>query len=324
MYSQGELKQMIDKAIVNLPVNDDSEKLTAPIKYILSVGGKRLRPVLALMACNLFTDNIDSAVIPATGLEIFHNFTLVHDDIMDNASLRRNLPTVHIKWNLNQAILSGDVMAFIANECFLHAPAEVLTKVFRTYNKAAVEVCVGQQEDMDFEKATFVSPADYLRMIELKTAVLVAASAIIGALIGNADDRDADLLYEFGRNLGLAFQIQDDLLDVYGEKEVFGKNSGGDIVSNKKTILLVKALETAPSDLKKKLTDLLQAPDIHPEDKVKSVTDIYNQLNIKSVTESLANDFINTSLSHLEKVNADPERKDELIQMAVSLSGRNK
>ena len=324
MYNQDELKQMIDRAIVNLPVNDESGKLTEPVKYILSVGGKRLRPVVALMTCNLFTDTIDQALIPATGLEIFHNFTLVHDDIMDDAPLRRNLPTVHVKWNVNQAILSGDVMAFIANECFLQSPADVLTKVFRTFNKAAVEVCVGQQEDMDFEKATFVSQADYLRMIELKTAVLIAASAKIGALIGNAHDRDADLLYEFGRNLGLAFQIQDDLLDVYGEKEVFGKTSGGDIVSNKKTILLVKALETAPSDIKKKLTDLIQSAEINPKEKIESVTDIYNHLNIKSVTESLANDYINASLRLLEKVSADPERKNELIQLAVSLSGRNK
>lgn len=324
MYSQAELKRMINKAIVNLPVNDESEKLTTPVKYILSVGGKRIRPVLALMACNLFTDKIDDAVLPATGLEIFHNFTLVHDDIMDNASLRRSLPTVHVKWNINQAILSGDVMAFIANECFLHTHPDILPKVFRAYNKAAVEVCIGQQKDMDFERAAFVSQEDYLRMIELKTAVLIAASAKIGALIGHADDRDAELLYETGRNLGLAFQIQDDLLDVYGEKDVFGKISGGDIVSNKKTILLVKALEIAPAGTKRKLTDMFQTSEMDPEEKIVRVTDIYNQLNIKPVTEKLADNFINEALSHLEKVRVEPERKEELTQMADSLSGRIK
>ena len=324
MYSQNELKHMIDKAIVNLAYDDESEKLTAPVKYILSVGGKRIRPVIALMSCNLFTDKIDHAIIPAMGLEVFHNFTLVHDDIMDNASLRRNQPTVHIKWNVNQAILSGDVMAFIANECFMHAGPESMQKVFRAYNKAAVEVCIGQQLDMDFEKATIVTQDNYLRMIELKTAVLIAASARIGALLGNAEEKESDLLYEFGRNLGMAFQIQDDLLDVYGDKEVFGKASGGDIVSNKKTILLVKALEKSSSETRKKLIGLFQETSPNPEEKIRMVTEIYDQLGVKPITESLANDFINTALGYLEKVSVDPERKEELYQTAMSLSGRNK
>ncbi len=324
MYSQDELKKMVDKAIVNLAFNDESEKLTAPVRYILSVGGKRLRPVLALMCCNLYTDKIEHAIVPATGLEIFHNFTLVHDDIMDNASIRRNLPTVHVKWNTNQAILSGDVMAFIANECFLQSGPGSIQKVFRAYNKAAIEVCMGQQQDMDFEKAKVVSQDHYLRMIELKTAVLIAASAKIGALLGNADEKEADLLYEFGRNLGLAFQIQDDLLDVYGDKDIFGKISGGDIVSNKKTILLVKAIEKASAEERKKIIDLFQDSDMDPDDKIKAVTDLYDRLNIRTVTESLANEYINNSLSYLDRVNIERERKEELYQMALSLSGRNK
>ena len=324
MYSQGELKKMVNKAIVNLVFNDESEKLNAPIRYILSVGGKRLRPVLALMCCNLYTDKIDHAIIPVTGLEIFHNFTLVHDDIMDNASIRRSQPTVHVKWNTSQAILSGDVMAFIANECFLQSDPGSIKKVFRAYNKAAIEVCVGQQLDMDFERTKVVSQDDYLRMIELKTAVLIAASAKIGALLGNADDKEARLLYEFGRNLGLAFQIQDDLLDVYGDKDIFGKKSGGDIVSNKKTILLVKALEKASSEERKKLIDLFQVNDIDPEEKIKAVTDLYEHLNVRPVTESLAFDYINASLSYLDRVDVDKDRKEELYQMALSLSGRDK
>jgi geranylgeranyl diphosphate synthase type II len=324
MYTQSELKELVDKAIANLSVSSEAERLSDPVKYILSIGGKRLRPVLALLACNLFSDKVDEAVIPATGLEIFHNFTLVHDDIMDQAPVRRNFPTVHTKWNINQAILSGDVMAFVANDCFLQTPPAQLHKVFKTYNKAAVDVCIGQQLDMDFEKATMVSQEEYLRMIELKTAVLIAASARIGALIGEASEKDSDHLFEFGKNLGMAFQIQDDLLDVYGDSSVFGKVSGGDIVSNKKTFLLVKALELATGKQLKKLKDQLKLKVPDPELKIKTVMDIYDNLNIRSITENLANDFISKSLDHLWSTKPGNERKSELIQFANSLSGRTK
>lgn len=324
MYSQGELKELVDKAIINLSMSAEATRLSDPVKYILSIGGKRLRPVLALMACNLYRDKVDDAVIPATGLEVFHNFTLVHDDIMDEAPVRRNFATVHIKWNINQAILSGDVMAFISNECFLQTPPAQLYKVFKAYNKAAVDVCVGQQLDMDFEKATMVSNAEYLRMIELKTAVLIAASAKIGGLIGEAGDKDADHLYEFGRNLGMAFQIQDDLLDVYGDSSVFGKVSGGDIVSNKKTFLLVKALELAKGKQLKRLKVQLDQKDPDPGTKIKAVMEIYDDLNIRSITEDLANEYISRSLEHLWNTGPDNERKSELSQFANSLSGRNK
>jgi geranylgeranyl diphosphate synthase type II len=324
MYGQAELKELVDKAIINLTFSSEAEKLIFPVKYILSIGGKRLRPVITLMSCNLFRDKIDDAILPATGIEVFHNFTLVHDDIMDQASVRRNLPTVHAKWNINQAILSGDVMAFIANDCFLQTPPAALLKVFRAFNKAAVEVCIGQQLDMDFEKVSFVSKDEYLRMIELKTAVLIAASAMIGAIIGEADDRDAALLYEFGINLGLAFQIQDDLLDVYGDVNIFGKISGGDIVTNKKTFLLIKALELATGNTLMKLQEQVQVKEFNPAEKIKTVMDIFNQLNIRSITENLANDYITKSLKLLEKVNADKDRKNELFQMAASLIDRKK
>jgi geranylgeranyl diphosphate synthase type II len=324
MYSQSELKELVEKAIVNLSFNDEDEKLTAPVRYILSIGGKRLRPVLALMTCNLFRDKIDDAIIPAAGLEVFHNFTLVHDDIMDQASLRRNLPTVHAKWNINQAVLSGDVMAFIANDCFLQTPPGVLIKVFKVFNKAAVEVCIGQQLDMDFEKISVVSHEEYLRMIELKTAVLIAASANIGAIIGGAGDRDSDLLYEFGKNLGLAFQIQDDLLDVYGDVAVFGKKSGGDIVTNKKTFLLIKALEVATGSTLKRLRKQIGARDFDPEEKIETVIGIFDQLNIKTITENLASEYITKALSNLENVTAGKERKSELLQMTSSLIGRTR
>jgi len=323
MYNQSELKKLVNKAILNLSYNEEAEKLNEPVKYILSIGGKRLRPVLALLACNLFSDKIDDAIMPATGLEIFHNFTLVHDDIMDHAPLRRNLPTVHSKWNINQAVLSGDVMAFIANECFLQTPPQYLLKVFRVFNKAAIEVCVGQQLDIDFEKAAIVLQDEYLRMIELKTAVLMAASAKIGSIIGGADDKDSEVLYEFGRDLGLAFQIQDDLLDIYGDAKVFGKNPGGDIISNKKTFLLVKALEIASVEQAKQLHEQFALKEFDPELKVKKVTEIYNQLNIKNISESLANEYINTSFTLLGKVGSTNERKTELVNIANSLIGRD-
>jgi geranylgeranyl diphosphate synthase, type II len=323
MYTQSDLKKLVNRAILNLSYNEEAEKLNDPVKYILSIGGKRLRPVLALMACNLYSNQIDEAVIPATGLEVFHNFTLVHDDIMDHAPVRRNVPTVHSKWNLNQAVLSGDVMAFIANECFLQTPPLHLLKVFKVFNKAAIEVCVGQQLDIDFEKAAIVSQEEYLRMIELKTAALMAASTKIGSIIGGADDKDSDLLYEFGRNLGLAFQIQDDLLDIYGDTKVFGKIMGGDIISNKKTFMLVKALEIASIEQAKLLHEQFGLKEFDPETKVKIVTDIYDQLNIKNISENLANDYISTAFSLLGKVGIAVERKTELVNIANSLIGRD-
>jgi geranylgeranyl diphosphate synthase type II len=324
MYTYAELKELIDKAIVNHSFNSESEKLIAPVKYILSIGGKRLRPVTTLMSCNLFRDKIDEAVLPATGIEIFHNYTLVHDDIMDQASVRRNFPTVHTKWNLNQAILSGDVMAFIANDCFLQAPVHVMARVIRTFNKAAIEVCIGQQFDMDFEKSAFVSQEEYLHMIELKTAALLAASFKIGAIIGEANEKETDLLYCFGKNLGIAFQIQDDLLDIYGDARIFGKISGNDIVSNKKTFPYIKSMELASGVLSKKLQALFAAKEFDPDAKVKKVMEIYDQLNIKTITESLATDYINKSFHLLEKVDVDPERREELFQLACSLIGRRK
>jgi geranylgeranyl diphosphate synthase type II len=323
MYSQSELKEVVDKALINLSYNTESEKLINPVKYILSVGGKRLRPVMALMACNLFYDKIDNAILPAAGLEVFHNFTLVHDDIMDQSSVRRGFPTVHHKWNTSQAILSGDVMAFISNECFLQTPQNYLLRVFRIFNKAAIEVCVGQQLDMDYEKAAFISHGEYLRMIELKTAVLLAASLKIGAIIGGAEDKDSDLLFEFGRNLGLAFQIQDDLLDIWGDANLFGKKSGGDIVANKKTYPLVKAMEIASSRQLKVLQEQFSQKEHDQEEKVKKVISIYDQLNIKEITENLANDYISKAFALLMRVNVAEKRKKELTGVASSLIGRN-
>ncbi|MCU0455380.1 MAG: polyprenyl synthetase family protein [Bacteroidales bacterium] len=322
MYTHSDLKEVVDRALVNLSYNTEAPKLIDPVKYVLSKGGKRLRPVMALMSCNLFTDKIDDAILPAAGLEVFHNFTLVHDDIMDKAPVRRGLPTVHNKWNENQAILSGDVMAFIANECILQAPSSCLLRVFRVFNKAAVEVCVGQQLDMDFEKAAIVRECEYLRMIELKTAVLLASSVKIGAIIGGAEEKDSDLLYEFGKNLGLAFQIQDDMLDVWGDVKVFGKTSGGDIVANKKTLPLVKALELAKGSKLKELQKLISGSTINPDEKISRVKAIFEELDIKDITEILAYDYINKAFGFLQKVNVDESRKKEMTNLAISLIGR--
>ncbi len=323
MYSQSELKKIVDKALINLSYNSEAGKLIEPVKYILSMGGKRLRPVISLMSLNLFADNIDDGIMPAAGLEVFHNFTLVHDDIMDQAPVRRNFPTVHTKWNTNQAVLSGDVMAFIANECFLQAPSGCLRKVLSVYNKAAIEVCVGQQLDVDFEKIPVITLDEYLRMIELKTAALIAASAMIGSIIGGAADKDSDLLYQFGRNLGLAFQIQDDLLDLYGDASVFGKIPGGDIVANKKTFLLVKAFETASVSQMKKLQELFSSGDTDPGKKVEEVTEIYDRLNIRNISENRANEHISIAFGKLDSVNVNKERKEEIARITMSLIGRD-
>jgi len=322
MYSQQDLKNLVDRAIVNLSYNLEAERLIDPVKFVLSIGGKRVRPVLVLMACNLFNDKIEEAVMPATGIEVFHNFTLVHDDIIDQASVRRNFPTVHSKWNVNQAILSGDVMAFIANDCFLQGPTHFMLKVFREFNKAAIEVCTGQQLDIDYEQALLVSQEEYLRMIELKTAVLIAASVKIGAIIGGAGERDSEYLYEFGRNLGLAFQIQDDLLDIYGDVKLFGKIPGGDIVANKKTFLSVKAFELSKGNQFRKIQDLFSEKVSDPELKVRSVMEIYDNLNIRSLTENLAGEYIEKAFSMLEKTDVPRERKTEISGLASSLIGR--
>lgn len=322
MFTSDYLRELSDKAITNLELSPEAEKLFMPVKYILSLGGKRLRPVMCLMACNLFRDKIDDAVMPAVGIEVFHNFTLVHDDIIDDAQLRRGSPTVHSKWGSHQAILSGDVMAFVATECIGLAPEAVLAKTLKLFNHTAIEVCTGQQLDLDFEKKGLVSEEEYLRMIELKTAVLLAAALKTGALIGGAPEKDQELLYDFGRYLGIAFQIQDDLLDTYGDTRMFGKKTGSDIVANKKTYLLVKALELAGGETLRTLRKLLDTNDGDQEEKIKTVKEIYDTLEIRLKAENLAYEYINRAFDSLEQVAVKPDRKRELKQLAVSLIGR--
>jgi len=323
LYSYDQLKDLSEKALRNLNLPDEANSLFEPVRYALSAGGKRMRPVLTLMACNIFNDKIEHAVLPAAGFEIFHNFTLVHDDIMDNAPVRRNLPAVHVKWNLNQAVLSGDVMAFIANSCFLHLPPEHFLPAFKIYNQTAVEVCIGQQLDMDFEKRVTVSESEYLKMIELKTAVLLSGCLRTGALIGGAGLKEINLLGDMGKNLGLAFQIQDDLLDVYSEPGKFGKARGGDIISGKKTYLLIKAMELASGNKLKLLQSLINDKSFDPEEKIKTVTEIYDSLGIKSITEKKAEEYISSAMNNLENLQVSADRKSELRAFAGSLAGRS-
>lgn len=322
MYTYEELREIVNKAVNNMSYDYESDNLFEPVKYLMSMGGKRIRPVMVLMACNLFDNKIERAIMPALGMEILHNFTLAHDDIMDRSEMRRGAPTVHRKWDVNQAILSGDVMAFIANECIMSAPRPVMTQVMKIYNTAAIEVCIGQQMDMDFEKNTFVSHTDYLRMIELKTAVMIAASLKAGATIGMADAGQADKLYEFGRNLGLAFQIQDDLLDTYGDPEIFGKKTGTDIVANKKTILLIKALELASGEQLKALNEQLKLEVFVPDEKIERVKAIFDDLNIRKAVENLAGQYTELAYASLDEVKVEKDRKEELMKLAAGLLKR--
>ncbi|HHU99453.1 MAG TPA: polyprenyl synthetase family protein [Bacteroidales bacterium] len=324
MFTSEYLRELTNKAIASLGGTPEAERLFEPVRYILSIGGKRLRPVMCLLSCNIFSDKIDEAVMPAVGIEVFHNFTLIHDDIIDKDEVRRGSPTVHAKWGPDQAVLSGDVMAFIAMECIGQAPERALPKVLKLFNRTAIEVCTGQQLDLDFEKKGVVSEAEYLRMIELKTAVLIAASLKTGAIIGDASEKDQDLLYEFGRCLGIAFQIQDDVLDTYGDTKLFGKKTGSDIVANKKTYLLVKAFEMAGGSMLTRLRELLGPGSSDPEAKVRGVRDIYDELEIRLQAENLAYDYFNRAFQALDQVSANGERKSELKQLSVNLIGRVK
>ena len=325
MYNQSQLKEIIDRALSALAYNNEADRLIEPVKYSLSVGGKRIRPILTLMSCNLFTDNITEAVQPAAGIEILHNFTLVHDDIMDNASVRRNFPTAFAKWGLNQALLSGDVMMFLANECFLQLPADKIQTVLKIFNSTAIQICQGQQLDMDYEKKDFIVDEDYIHMIKLKTAVLIAASLKIGAFIGGADEKETKLLYDFGENIGLAFQIQDDILDIWSDEKVFGKVHGGDIASNKKTYPFIKALEIANVDQQRKLRQLYSPKcTTKKEEKIKEVCSVFEELKIKEIATATANKYIEKAFELLNEVNADSTRKTEMINMINGLIGRTR
>lgn len=263
-----DILRIVNTSLEELSWEREPQGLYAPIAYTLSLGGKRVRPALTLMACNLFSDDLTPAIQPALGIEIFHNFTLLHDDIMDKADIRRGKPTVHKYWNENTAILSGDIMQILAYVLISEAPAAHLKKVLDVFSRTAIEVCEGQQYDMDFENRETVDADAYLEMIRLKTAVLLGCSLYIGAIIGGANENDARNLYQFGVNIGIAFQLKDDLLDVYGNEENFGKKVGGDILCNKKTFLLIHAKKLAEGKIKLELNGWLNDP--FPDSKKRS------------------------------------------------------
>ena len=322
MYSLEQAQDLISEAVQNLKFNNEPVELYKPIHYVFSTGGKRIRPVMTIMSANLFTEDITKAIKPALGLEIFHNFTLLHDDIMDEADVRRNAPTVHKKWDQNIAILSGDVMAILAYEYITSCRQEKLSAVIKIFNTTARQVCEGQQYDMNYEKKVQVSVEDYLKMIEMKTSVLLAGCMEIGAIIGGAGERDAELLSDFGRNIGMAFQIQDDLLDTYGNQEVFGKEIGGDIVSNKKTYLLIKAIENADSKQREALLKLFSNETGNPQEKIRATKEIFNEMKIKDLTWELALKYFDDASKYLDKVNVPDEKKKGLRQMADLLLSR--
>lgn len=320
MYTITQLQDLVNKQIASKSYTESPSELYEPITYIMSLGGKRMRPVLTLMACYLFDGHITAALDAAVAIEIFHNFTLMHDDIMDKAPLRRGKATVHSKWNDNIAILSGDVMLIESYKLLVSSvESSILKEVLDVFNETAAGVCQGQQIDMNFEITEDVSVAQYLEMIRLKTAVLLGGSLKIGALIGRASSELADELFDFGENVGIAFQLQDDILDVYGDPEKFGKQVGGDILSNKKTFLLIKALELAEELDKEELMYWINATEYDPASKIKSVTGIYNRLGLRLLAEEEMNHYARKGLSALDQVSVAPEKKQALAEFASQL-----
>jgi geranylgeranyl diphosphate synthase type II len=317
-------QKMIDEGLKKIPLSGQPSDLYGPLKYILGLGGKRMRPALTLIACDLFDAPPEDALPAALGIELFHNFSLIHDDIMDKAPLRRNQPTIHEKWDGNVAILSGDAMLIKAYQQIAGIRPEFLPAVLEIFNETALMVCEGQQLDMNFEKKEKVTIHDYIRMIEKKTAVLLAASLQIGAIIGKAGAEDSANLYEFGRNMGIAFQLQDDILDVYGDATQFGKRTGGDIISNKKTFLLLKAIELAERMPYKKeeLLQWIHAPEFNPIEKVIAVTSIYDYLNIRPIAEEECQKYYQKAISELDKIHTNSEKKVSLHALAKSLMNR--
>lgn len=317
-----EAQRMVNHELDNYAIDRFPEELYEPVRYILSIGGKRLRPALVLMSCSIFNDAVHVAIKPALAIEFFHNFTLLHDDIMDHSDIRRGQPTVHERWDPNTAILSGDVMSILSYKIISESEDVYLKDLIQLFNITALQVCEGQQYDMNFESRMDVTVGQYLKMIELKTAVLIAASLKAGAISGGADILDADLLYEFGINLGMAFQIRDDYLDVYGDPEKFGKKIGNDIVTNKKTFLLIKALELSDIKTRARLENLLEKEDLSPEVKVREVSGIYQQLGIDSISSELAQAYYEKSIQYLERVSAKMQRKEHLAGFAEKLMNR--
>ena len=322
-YTASQLLDKVNDYLKNMPYARPPQGLYEPIAYELSLGGKRIRPVLMLMAYNLYQDNVDAILSQAAGLETYHNHTLLHDDVMDKADMRRNKPTVHNVWNENTAILSGDAMLILAYRLMADCPKDKLADVLHVFTETTMEICEGQQWDMEFETRMDVKVEEYIEMIRLKTSVLLAAALKIGAMLGGASDEDAQKLYDFGVKIGLAFQLQDDWLDVYGDPKVFGKNIGGDILCNKKTYMLITALEEANEEQRAVLESWLAAHDYVPAEKIAAVTALYNEIGVGKRCQEKAEALNAEGFGILDSVNLPEERKAVLREYACSMLNRN-
>lgn len=322
-YTASQLLDKVNDYLKNMPYARPPQGLYEPIAYELSLGGKRIRPVLMLMAYNLYQDNVDAILSQAAGLETYHNHTLLHDDVMDKADMRRNKPTVHNVWNENTAILSGDAMLILAYRLMADCPKDKLADVLHVFTETTMEICEGQQWDMEFETRMDVKVEEYIEMIRLKTSVLLAAALKIGAMLGGASDEDAQKLYDFGVKIGLAFQLQDDWLDVYGDPKVFGKNIGGDILCNKKTYMLITALEEADEEQRAVLEGWLAAHDYVPAEKIAAVTALYNEIGVGKRCQEKAEALNAEGFGILDSVNLPEERKAVLREYACSMLNRN-
>ena len=321
-YSAPQLLDKVNAYLKQMPYSRPPKGLYEPIAYELSLGGKRIRPVLMLMAYNLYKEDVDSILSQAAGLETYHNHTLLHDDVMDKADMRRNKPTVYNVWNENTAILSGDAMLILAYRLMADCPKDKLAEVLHVFTETTMEICEGQQWDMEFETRMDVKVEEYVEMIRLKTSVLLAAALKIGAGLGDAPSDNAEKLYEFGVKMGLAFQLQDDWLDVYGDPKVFGKNIGGDILCNKKTYMLITALEKANAEQRESLEYWLAAVDYVPAEKIAAVTALYNEIGVGARCEEKIEALYSEGLGVLESVALPEERKTALKEFACSLMGR--
>ncbi len=322
MKPLAEYQQIVLNQLQQLESERKAGDLYEPIWYLLSRGGKRLRPVLTLIAADFFDGDLKKAEKPALGIELFHNFTLLQDDIMDEAPIRRGNPTVHIKWDLNSALLSGDVVFVQAFGLVTSCDVPYLRAVLDLFNETAIQVCEGQRFDLNFEQEEKVQIASYIEMIKLKTAVLVGCALKLGAILADADPKEAQLLYDFGLNLGIAFQIQDDILDVFGDEQQFGKQIGGDILANKKTYLLLKALEEANKSQEAELYHWMRSEDVDPNRKVQAVTTIFADLKVKEQAEKVMWSYYDLALDCLSRIEVNQSKKDYLIHFAQTLIKR--
>ena len=319
-----QLQEYIEAEITSQSYGNEPATLYEPIQYIMSLGGKRIRPLLAMLAYELFEEDSSRIVKQAVAVEVFHNFTLMHDDIMDRAPIRRGKPTVHEKWGDNNAILSGDVMLVKSYELFLESGAHNIIPILNAFNKCATEVCEGQQLDMDFEDRNDVSEEEYLNMIRLKTAVLLGFSARLGSMLASTSEENAQAMEDFAVNIGIGFQLMDDLLDVYGDAQKFGKQEGGDIIANKKTFLLIEALEKSNPEERKTLDYWIGLKDFDPAEKVREVKRIYDQIGVPEISKNKMNEYFNLGMQNLDQLSVEESRKDALKTFMTALMNRDR